>query len=57
MILARPMAINDKMQDLRELENLIKEIDERHSKAIEDIRAQNIIATEEPKLLIAGIAQ
>lgn len=50
------MANNGKKQDIRDLENLIKESNERHQKAMEDMRESNAKALEELKLLIAGMA-
>ena len=55
-ILARFMANNGTKQDFIDLENLIKETDEKHRKAIEEMREQSLKAIEELKLLIAGLA-
>lgn len=48
------MANSGKKQDIRDLENLIRETDERHNKAMEEMREYNAKALEELKLMIAG---
>lgn len=45
-----------KKQEFYYLENLIKEVDERHNKVIEEMMEHNAKALEEFKLLIVGIA-
>lgn len=46
------MTNNRKKQDIRDLENLIRETDEKHQKAMEEMRESNAKALEELKLLI-----
>lgn len=48
------MAKNNKKHDFRDLKNLIKELDERQDKAIDEIRKHNAKAMA-LKLLIAGM--
>ncbi|XP_039124215.1 uncharacterized protein LOC120260722 [Dioscorea cayenensis subsp. rotundata] len=65
------MANTSKKQDLKDLESLMREIDEKHSKSIQEVREQNLKSMEEVKqevreqtlksmeeikLLISGIA-
>lgn len=50
------MTNNRKKQDIRDLENLIRETDEKHQKAMEEMRESNAKALEELKLLIVGRA-
>ena len=47
---------NTKKQDLKDLENLILVTDEKHSKAIQEIRERSSKAMEEIKLMISRIA-
>ncbi|XP_039129970.1 uncharacterized protein LOC120266412 isoform X1 [Dioscorea cayenensis subsp. rotundata] len=46
-----------KKQDYGDLENLIKEIDKRRSKGIEDVREQNSKALDEIRMLLADMAK
>lgn len=50
------MANNSKRQDLKDIENLIRETNEKYGSAIPEVGEQNSKAMEEIKTMIAKIA-